>query len=760
MKTEVYDIGGMHCAACSAAVERVTRKLEGVTQSDVNLPMNRLTISYDEKLCSPEKIILKIEKAGFTASLHVEKEESPEKNSNSTNSEEKKLKTEKASLIVSICFAALLLFISMGQMLFPSMPIPAIFSINSHPVNFAILQMLLAIPVLFLGKRFFTSGFTSLFHGNPNMDTLVAISSSASFIYSLVMTFLISDFPHSVHSLYFESSAVVVALVSVGKYLESSNKEKTKDAITKLMSLAPDTAILIITDNKGEQKIQKEVPAKNVKVDDIILVKTGSAIPLDGIVTDGQGTVNEAMLTGESMPIEKIIGSEVIGGSICSEGVLYIKVTRTGSDTTLSKIIKFVEDAQGKKAPISRVADKVAGVFVPIVISVALVAAIIWLLVGKDFSFALKIFTTILVIACPCAMGLATPTAIIVGTGLGANNGILIRSGEALEITHKVNVAIFDKTGTITQGKPSVTEIISENDELLLQTAYKIEKLSNHPLSKAICDYARGKKILEEKNETVYDEITDFQNITGKGLTGKTKDDKIVLVGNESLMTENNLSIESFKNKLEELKEQGKTVVFVALENKVLGLIAMSDTIKDDSALAISKLKEMGIKTVLLTGDNKKAADFIGKIAGVDEVVAEVLPTQKADIVKKYQQAKNVVMMVGDGINDAPSLTQADVGCAIGNGSDIAIDSADIVLMKSTLMDVYKAIHLSKLTIRNIKQNLFWAFCYNVLGIPIAAGVLYPAFNMLLSPMIGGLAMSLSSLFVVTNALRLKTKKI
>lgn len=746
MKNETYDIGGMHCAACSSAVERVTKKLNGVKESNVNLPMNRLTISYNNNLCSSEKIIAKIEKAGFTASLHSEETSLKDKHKN-ISLKDNNFKNEKISLIVSICFASSLLFVSMGQMLFPTMPIPEIFSIETHPVNFAILQILLSIPVLFLGKQFFLSGFKSLFHGNPNMDTLVAISSAASFIYSLIMTFLISDYPHSVHNLYFESSAVVIALVSVGKYLETLNKEKTKSSISKLMSLTPETTILI----EGEK--QTEIPIKKIKVDDIILVKTGSSIPLDGIVIDGNGAVNEAMLTGESIPIEKTKGTEVIGGSLCTEGILYIKVTKIGNDTTLSKIIKFVEDAQGKKAPISRIADKVAGIFVPIVICVAIVASIIWLVVGKDFSFALKIFTTILVIACPCAMGLATPTAIIVGTGLGAANGILIRSGEALETTHKVNVAIFDKTGTITNGKPSVTDIFCKNENELLKVAYSLEQLSNHPLSNTISNYAKEKNIKTE-------EITDFKNLSGKGLTGKIHTDKKVFIGNEILFNENNISIESYKQQSEKLKEQGKTIVFIGIDNKTLGLIALSDTIKKDSAQAILVLKKMGIKTVLLTGDNKLAANYIGKIAGVDEVVAEVLPTQKAETVKKYQKEKNVVMMIGDGINDAPSLTQADIGCAIGNGSDIAIESADIVLMKSTLMDVCKSIHLSKLTIKNIKQNLFWAFCYNVLGIPIAAGVLYPAFNMLLSPMIGGLAMSLSSLFVITNALRLKTKKL
>jgi Cu+-exporting ATPase len=744
MKEEIYDIGGMHCAACSGAVERVTGKLPGVERSSVNLPMNRLTISYDETVCTPDAIISKVEKAGFTAAPH----EITEEKAKSMDGNNKKLLYEKTALIVSVCFAGILLFVSMGHMVFPSMHVPDLISMKTHPMNFALLQLLLCIPVLFLGRQFFVSGFRSLLHGYPNMDTLVALSSSASFLYSLVMTFLITDNPHSIHNLYFESAAVVVALVSVGKYLESSNKEKTKDSITKLMKLAPDTAVLV--DENG----QWEVPTKLLKVGDTMLVKPGARIPLDGIVTTGSGSVNEAMLTGESLPVEKSEGSEVIGGSISVDGALYVRVTRIGADTTLSKIIEFVEDAQGKKAPIAKTADKVAGVFVPIVMVIALVSASIWLLTGAELSFALKIFTCVLVIACPCAMGLATPTSIIVGTGLGASKGILIRNGEMLEITHKVNVAIFDKTGTVTEGKPSVTDIISKNEKELLQVAYALEKLSAHPLSGAICDFAAARGI-EASNS-----ITQFESITGRGLSGRDEAGHRILAGNAALMTENDVSQKEYTQQLQCLQGQGKTIVLIARDKTLLGLMAIADTIKSDAEKAVSVLKEMEIKTVLLTGDNRTAAKYIGTAAGVDETVAEVLPTQKAEVVKRYQEKGNVVMMVGDGINDAPALMQADVGCAIGNGSDIAIDSAGIVLMKSNLMDVYHAIRLSRLTIRNIRQNLFWAFCYNTLGIPVAAGVLYPSLHLLLSPMIGGIAMSLSSLFVVTNALRLKGKKL
>ena len=513
------------------------------------------------------------------------------------------------------------------------------------------------------------------------------------------------------------------------------------------MQLAPDTALLV--DENG----QWEVPSSMIKTGDTVLVKPGARVPLDGVVTEGSGSVNEAMLTGESMPVVKTVGSEVIGGSVSVDGALFVRITRVGEDTMLSKIIRFVEDAQGKKAPISRTADKVAGVFVPIVMVIAFLSGLIWLLTGADFSFALKIFTCVLVIACPCAMGLATPTAIIVGTGLGAQHGILIRSGEALEITHKVKVAVFDKTGTITEGKPVVTDIVSDDENALLGTALVLEKLSDHPLSKAICDYAVQLELKEAK-------VTNFENLTGLGLAGTGSNGERILAGNTALMAENKVDIRPLDGDIQRLTGEGKTAVIVAAGGMPLGLIAIADTIKPDAAAAIATLRELGVRTVLLTGDNKAAAEFIGRRAGVDEIVAEVLPTEKADVVKRYQSSGAAVMMIGDGINDAPALTQADVGCAIGSGSDIAIDSADIVLMRSELTDVCRAVRLSRLTIRNIRQNLFWAFCYNVLGIPVAAGLLYPAFHILLSPMIGALAMSLSSLFVVTNALRLKGKKL
>ncbi len=742
MKTEVYNIVGMHCAACSSAIERVTRKIKGVETSEVNLPMNRLTITYDETLVTPDMIMAKIKKAGFSAHPRTEKEEVVIEDKSA------KLKREKINLILSLILSSLLMYVSMGQMLFDNLPIPDLFSMNTHPANFAMLQMLLCIGVIILESRFFISGFTSLAHGNPNMDSLVAISASTSFLYSLVMTFMITDNMHAVHSLYYESAAMVLALVSVGKYLEGHNKEKTKSSIEKLMKLTPDTAILV--DENG----QWEVPTSHLKVGDTVLVQAGQSVPLDGMVIKGTGSINEAMLTGESLPVEKQVGSEVIGGSISVTGALYIEVTRQGEDTTLAKIVKFVEDAQGKKAPISKLADKVAGVFVPVVICIALVTAIIWLLLGYDIPFALTVFTSILVIACPCSMGLATPTSIIVGTGLGANNGILIRSGEALETTHKVSVAIFDKTGTITEGKPVVTDIhtVEMTDDELLSLVIPAEKLSNHPLAKAICE-EESKRSLQ-----ISEEVTDFENLNGLGILATTKANNLLAIGNSKLMAQRNIDITHTAS--ETLSNQGKTVMFVALDDQLIGYIAVADPIKAQAKEAIQVLKSMKIRTVMLTGDNALTAQYIGTQVGVDEIISDVLPTEKADVVKKYQDEKHTVMMIGDGINDAPALVQSEIGCAIGNGSDIAIDSAEIVLMKNDLLDVPKAIHLSRATIKNIKENLFWAFCYNCMCIPIAAGILYVPFGILLSPMIGGFAMSMSSLFVVGNALRLRRVKL
>ena len=746
MREEKYDISGMHCAACSASVERVTRRLPGVERSDVNLTTGILTIAYDEEQTKPEDIITKVTKAGFGAALHQDQPTAKTEETKKAE-EDAAYRAQKHSLIGAAVFSALLLYVSMGQMLPTPLPLPELFSMMSHPVNYAILQLILTIPVLVFGRSYLLGGFSALIHRAPNMDSLVAIGSSCSFAYSLVMTFLLSDNPHHVHHLYYESAAVVLTLIMLGKFLEARSVQKTKGAITKLMELKPDTAILA--------ESGKEIPTSQLQRGDLILVKPGSKIAADGVVEKGESSVNEAMLTGESLPVEKGAGDRVIGGSVNQDGVLYVRVTEVGEDSTLSRIIHFVEDAQGKKAPIAKVADKVAGVFVPVVMSIAALAAILWLLLGQDFPFALRVFTSVLVIACPCALGLATPTAIMVGTGLGASHGILIRSGEALEITHATDTVVLDKTGTVTEGSPAVAAVrpagVSEAE--LLTLAAGVEAVSQHPLAKAITAEA-GKRGLETPPAP-----ESFENLSGRGLRA-TVAGKVILAGNERLMAENGIDLAAVKAEAEALAGQGQTPMFFARDGKLLGLVSVADPVKPDSAQAIADLKAQGIRTVLLTGDHRAAAERIGQEVGVDQVIAEVLPEEKAGVVQKLQAQGRKVMMVGDGINDAPALVQADVGCAIGSGSDIAIESADLILTRSELSDVPRAIRLSRLTIRNIRQNLFWAFCYNSICIPVAAGALYPAFHILLTPMIAGAAMSLSSLCVVSNALRLRTKKL
>lgn len=747
MKTEVYDITGMHCAACSSAVERVTRKLPGVSESQVNLTMARLTITYDESQTTEKMICDKINKAGFGAFLHIESNVVD----SASDDEEIKSKEDREkllSLIVSLIFAALLMIVSMGHMF--GMPLPYIFDSHANPQNFALLQFLLALPIIVLGKHYYTSGLGSLFRGNPNMNSLVAISSLASLIYSLVLTFMLESKPELVHGLYFESSAVVVALVSVGKYLESSSERKTKSALKGLACLVPDYT------NVFADGVISSVLTSSVSVGDVILIRAGERIPLDATVTEGFGSADESMLTGESVPIDKECGSALIGGSLLLSGALYARVNKIGGETTLAKIIKLVEDAQGKKAPISKVADKVAGVFVPIVIALSVLSAIIWLSVGESIGFALKIFTSVLVIACPCAMGLATPTAIMVGTGVGAVRGILIRSGESIEMLHKVDVVVFDKTGTVTEGKMQIVDIVSNayDEAHILSILNALESLSDHPIARAVTNAA------DLRDDIVSYIVSDYENFNGKGIKGQIEQIGEVIVGNSRLMSENSIETDEYKELANVYASEGKTLLFVSLNGSLIGFATVSDKIKASAKEAISTLKSLNIKTILLTGDNTAAANSIAAEVGVDEVYADVLPVGKADVINSIRSQGKCVMMVGDGINDAPALTSADIGVAIGNGSDIAIDSAQVVLMKDDPADVCRAIRLGKLTIKNIKQNLFWAFCYNVLAIPIAAGLLYPIWGITLTPMIGSIAMSLSSLFVVTNAISLSKKKL
>lgn len=752
MKTETYDIKGMSCAACSSAVERVTRKIPGVEESNVNLTTAKMRITYDEGQVSQELICQKVEKAGFEARLFVKEEAKSEKEL--YQEKEDMLVKEKHRLMISICMAIPLLYISMGHMVPFPLPLPKFLDMHANPLNFALAQLILTIPILINGRRFYINGIKALLRGNPNMDSLVAIGTGSAFLYSLVMTFLILTDTSAVHNLYYESAAVVVTLIMLGKYMESRSKGKTSEAVRKLMELAPDTAILLT------EQGQKEVPSKEVQKGAHILIKPGSKVALDGIVISGASSVDESMLTGESIPVEKNVGDMVIGGSMNYNGALEVEVTKIGEDTTLAQIVRVMEEAQGKKAPISKLADIVAGYFVPTVMMIAVCVSLLWWIGGHDLTFVLTIFVSVLVIACPCALGLATPTAIMVGTGLGASYGILIKSGEALEITHKVDTVVFDKTGTITEGKPKLTKVeVFEDDRYeadeLLRLAASAESKSEHPLAQAIVEGAKNKfQSLPEAEH--------FQSITGRGIQAVVEGKRIE-IGNAAFMEElssKELEHVDWRVMAEKMASQGQTPMLVSIEGRVAGMIGVSDTVKETSKAAIEKIRKLGIKAIMLTGDNQRTADVIGKEVGVDEVIAQVLPEDKASIVNKLQEQGQCVMMVGDGINDAPALVQADVGCAIGNGSDIALESADVVLMKSDLRDVYKAISLSKKTIRNIKQNLFWAFFYNSLGIPVAAGLLYLFGGPLLNPMVAGLAMSFSSVSVVGNALRLKGIKL
>jgi Cu+-exporting ATPase len=747
-------IHGMTCASCSKAVERVTKKLDGVEDSSVNLATEKATITYDPTKVRLSQITKAIEKAGY--------EPITEENKESVDEDQKRKDKDTLfrKFIVAICFAIPLFYIAMGPMVpkpFGPWPVPNIISPETNIINYALIQIVLVLPIMLVGYKFYINGFKSLFHGSPNMDTLVAIGTSSAFIYSLYTTInLIRNAGVSMemhmshhHQLYFESAGIIIALILLGKFLESRSKGKTSEAIKKLMGLQPKTAIIMVDDKEVEVSIDE------VLVGDIVVVKPGEKIPVDGKIVFGHTSIDESMLTGESMPVEKTVGDSVTGASINKNGLIRFEATKVGKDTALAQIIKLVEDAQGTKAPIAKLADTVAGYFVPAVITIAVVAALLWAIIGKEnTTFVLTIFISVLVIACPCALGLATPTAIMVGTGKGAENGILIKSSVALELAHKVDTVIFDKTGTITEGKPKVTEIITYGnyeEDYILKLAASAEKGSEHPLGEAIVRYAN------EKNIDLIN-VEKFNSVTGKGINAVI-DNKKINLGNVKMMEDLNISLDIVENKYDELAKQGKTPMFISIENELAGIIAVADVVKESSKRAVELLHNLGIKVAMVTGDNKNTAQAIASQVGIDIVLAEVLPEDKSNEVKKLQAEGNFVAMVGDGINDAPALAAADIGIAIGNGTDVAIESADIVLMKNDLMDVPTAIKLSKDTIRNIKQNLFWAFGYNTIGIPVAAGILYIFGGPLLNPMIAAAAMSLSSVSVVSNALRLRKFK-
>lgn len=733
-------IGGMTCAACAKAVERSVNKLGGITSAVVNFATEKLSVEYDPSVTRISEIKAAIKKAGYEP-LDIEAGQSVDKEK---ERREKEIRTLWYKFLISAVFTVPLLFIAMGHMI--GYQLPAIVDPMVNPRNFAIVQLVLTIPVIIAGNRFYRVGFKSLFKRSPNMDSLIALGTSAAVIYGLyaIVQIYEGNIDYA-YELYFETAGVIITLILLGKYLESVTKGKTSEAIKKLMGLAPKTATVI---HEGKEI---EIPIEEVEVGDIIVVKPGEKIPVDGEVTEGLTSIDESMLTGESIPVEKKVGDKVIGASINKNGSIRFKATKVGKDTALAQIIKLVENAQGSKAPIAKMADIISGYFVPIVMAIAVIAGLAWYLSGETEVFALTIFIAILVIACPCALGLATPTAIMVGTGKGAEYGVLIKGGEALETAHKVRTIVFDKTGTITEGKPKVTDVVTAGNidkDKLLQLAASAEKGSEHPLGEAIVKGAeeRGLELLK---------VEHFRAIPGHGIEVTILGSHIFL-GNKKLMVEKNIEIGEYQKASDTLAEEGKTPMYVSVDGKLAGIIAVADVVKENSKRAIERLHAMGIEVAMITGDNRRTAEAIAKQVGIDRVLAEVLPQDKANEVKKLQDEGKKVAMVGDGINDAPALAQADIGIAIGSGTDVAMESADIVLMRSDLMDVPTAIQLSKKTIRNIKQNLFWAFAYNSAGIPIAAGVLYMFGGPLLNPIIAAAAMSFSSVSVLLNALRLK----
>lgn len=745
-----FDVTGMTCSACSQSVEKSVAKVPGVEKVSVNLLTNSMTVTYlDEPL--QDEVVNAVKSSGYGASVHqkrgsaqvVEAQESPI---------ELEMAEMKTRVIVSFIFLIPLLYIAMGHMV--GLPIPMWLHGPENAVSFAFMQMLLSLPIAYVNRKYYIVGFKTLWRKSPNMDSLIAIGSSAAIIYGIYAIFRISyglgnnDMAlvnQFANDLYFEAGATILALITLGKYLEARSKGKTSEAITKLMDLAPKTALVM----RGGQEV--EIPIDDVQIGEIVVVKPGNSIPVDGTIIEGSSSVDQSALTGESIPVEKNPGDEVIAATINKTGYFQFRAEKVGDDTTLAKIIQLVEDANATKAPIAKMADKISGVFVPVVIAIAIVTVIVWLLMGYDFEFALSLGITVLVISCPCALGLATPVAIMVGTGKGAQNGILVKSAEALETLHSIETVVMDKTGTITEGKPVVTEIITKGhmseDELLLIAA-SIEKPSEHPLAEAVILKAKERGL-------VLKEIDKFNSVSGMGIAAFIEGEGYI-AGNLALMKEEDIDYSEYEEDAERLAEEGKTPLYFGDMEKVLGIIAVADVVKKNSKQAIDRFKKMGIHVVMLTGDHKKTAEAIRRQLDIDEVIAEVLPQDKEREIRRIQESGHKVAMIGDGINDAPALSRADVGVAIGAGTDIAIESADIVLMKNDLLDAVTAVELSKATIKNIKENLFWAFFYNTLGIPLAAGVFYLSLGWKLNPMFAAAAMSLSSVFVVSNALRLK----
>ena len=752
MKKQLLDITGMSCSACSSRIEKVVNRMQGVEQMSVNLLKNNAHVTFDESVVDEKAIIARIEKLGFGAKVHAANVAAPVPQQDTAAQEMEEMRQR---LIGSLIFAGLVFYQHMGRMW--GWPLPSFILGQENELINALLQMLWCIPVLFIDRKYFIHGVRNLLSGAPNMDSLIAVGSGASFIYGLYSVFgmayafghnCLDLLPGFADALYFEASAVILALVTVGKFMEARAKSHTSDAIKALMNLTPKTALV------ERHGLQGEIPVEEVVTGDVLIVKSGASVPVDGKIIEGSAALDESALTGESLPVDKTIGDKVIGGTINRSGYFKMEATAIGADTALAKIIALVDEATSSKAPIAKLADKVSGYFVPAVIGIAVLAAVVWLALGASWHFALTIAISVLVISCPCALGLATPTAIMVGTGRGAKSGILIKSATALETAHKIDTVILVKTGTITAGKPVVTDIlpikITENE--LLAFAAGLEKLSEHPLGEAIVAAAEAKQL-------VLPEAGNYKQIPGQGVTAELAGAECA-AGNLKLLEALNVDVSSLMERYDKLAAQGKTPLYFVRAGELLGCIAVADTVKPTSREAIGKLQAMGLRVLMVTGDNQATAEAIRAQVGVDEAVAQVLPQDKEAVIRKLQQEGHIVAMVGDGINDAPALARADIGIAIGAGTDIAIEAADMVLIKSDLLDVAKAICLSRSVMTNIKENLFWAFIYNAVGIPFAAGVFYTAFGWLLNPLIAAAAMSCSSVSVVTNALRLRFIKL